>query len=200
MNRKGLILYHQLLCLRCKRKRNTNCKKKCRRQCWRRWRRRVKWTSVTIKMTNDSITTATMGYKSDTVVAFSYGNEEEPCSSARDNSNNYRTLSKSAQRALDKLAPFTKEGNNTEREQAFVLQRTFDGTSSTTTTTRRKRRCVSNCRQWKPNTRIKYCQKCSARYFGDGETAKHHHISTMSHFWLYYFCKSLLDVALRIGL
>ena len=45
------------------------------------------------------------------------GNAVKPCSSARDN----RTLSKSAQRAVDKLAPFTKEGNNTKREQAFIL-------------------------------------------------------------------------------
>ena len=71
------------------------------------------------------------------------GNEEEPCSSARDNNDNYRTLSKSAQHALNKLAPFTKEGNNTEEEQAFILQRAFDGASSTATTTRWKRRCVN---------------------------------------------------------
>ena len=70
-------------------------------------------------------------------------NEEEHGSSDRDNSNNYHTPSKSAQNALHKLAPFTKEGNNTEGEQAFILQRAFDGTSSTTTATRRKRRCIN---------------------------------------------------------
>ena len=41
------------------------------------------------------------------------------------------------------FASFTKKGNNTEGEQAFILQRAFDGTSPTTTATRRKRRCIS---------------------------------------------------------
>ena len=41
------------------------------------------------------------------------------------------------------FASFTKKGNNTEGEQAFILQRAFDCASSTKTATKRKRRCIS---------------------------------------------------------